>query len=141
LVARDTGAFRNPIYMAACSIIHESDFMTRCAKDYGQLVQNGNLIKLMLIFSSNCSLVMFSNEEDLETMSSSMELVHVQNIYVTMLWKYLVYLYGENGAVMDFSILVKNVTDTLIQAAEHMGRKILVDRIVAQTERSLVVED
>ncbi len=84
---------------------------------------------------------MFSNEEDLETMSSSMELVHVQNIYVTMLWKYLVYLYGENGAVMDFSILVKNVTDTLIQAAEHMGRKILVDRIVAQTERSLVVED
>jgi hypothetical protein len=84
---------------------------------------------------------MFSNEEDLEALSSSMELVHVQNIYVTMLWKYLVYLYGENGPMMRFSTLVKNVTDTLIRAGEDMGHKILVDRIVAQTERSLVVED
>jgi len=29
LFARDTDAFRNPIYMDACSIIHESDFMVK----------------------------------------------------------------------------------------------------------------
>jgi hypothetical protein len=40
---------------------------------------------------------------------------------------------------MHFSTLAKNVMDALIRAAEHIGRKILVDKIVAQAERSLFV--
>ena len=49
-----------------------------------------------------------------------MELIHVQNIYVTMLWKYLIYIYGYNGAVMCFTKIIKNVLDTFIRMEQTL---------------------
>ncbi len=147
LIARDTNAFRNLTCMYATSEVYGNDFMVKCAQDNKRLVANGNLIKLMLfvlIFSSNFSIVMLNSEEDLKTMSSSIELVHVQNIYVMILWKYLVYLYGHKGAVIHFSLLVKNVIDMLARTtelAEDIVGKILIDRTMIQMEHLLTITD
>jgi hypothetical protein len=59
-VARETDSFRNPTYMSACSVLHRSDFMMKCARANERLEPNGNLTKLMLfvlIFSSSYSML------------------------------------------------------------------------------------
>jgi hypothetical protein len=146
-IARETDSFRNPTFMSSCSVLHGCDFMMKCAQDNQRLVPNGNLYKLMLfvlIFSSSCSIVIFNDKEDINTMTSSIELSRIQNVYATMLWKYLIYLYGFNGAVMHFSSMIKNIVDILIranEASEHMAQKILFDRVVTQMERSLSITD
>jgi hypothetical protein len=147
LIARETNAFLNLNCMYATSEVYGSDFMIKCAEDNKRLVANGNIIKLMLfvlIFSSNFSIVMFNNPEDLEIMSSSIELVHAQNIYVMILWKYLVYLYGENGAVMHFSLLVKNVIDMFTRTTEvanDIVSTIYFDRTIIHMTRLLSIKD
>jgi hypothetical protein len=144
-IAYETDSFRHPTYMSACSALFGSDFMMKYAQDNTRLVPNGNLYKLMLfvlIFSSNCSIVMFNNEDDLKTNSCTIELVHVQNIYVTMLWKYLIYIYGYNGAAIQFSRMIKNILDMFARTEEllkNLMYKKLVDKIAEQTERSLII--
>jgi hypothetical protein len=131
-------------FMTACSVVYGYDYMIRCVRENQRLEQNGNLIKLMipvLIFSSNCSIVAFNEQEDIDIMSSSIELIHNQDVYVTVLWKYLVYLYGNVQAAIRFSSLVKSVLDMLQRAhelAENLTNNMLINRIVTQMERSLV---
>jgi len=139
--------YRNPTYISAGSLLHGSDFMMKWAQDNERLVPNGNLYKLMLfvlIFSSNCSIVIFNNTEDIRTIASTIELIRVQNVYATVLWKYLDYLYGFNEAVMHFSAIIKNILDMFIrleEISEQMARKILLDSVVTQAERSLSITD
>jgi len=147
LINREIDLFRNPTYMSACSLVFGNDFMMKSVQDAERILLNGNLYKLMLfvlIFSSNCSIVVFNDKEDIRTIVSTIELIRVQNVYATVLWKYLVYLYGFNGAVMHFSAIIKNILDMLIrleEISEHMARKIALDRVVTQAERSLSITD
>ena len=121
LVGREIDAFRNPTYMMACGALYGSDYMLKCARDNERLEPNGNLIKVMLfvlIFSSNFSIVMPTGHEDTRTMASTIELMDVQHVYVTLLWKYLVYLYGYNQAAMRFSSMIKSAIDMLRRVEE-----------------------
>jgi hypothetical protein len=121
LVARETHAFDNAIYMAACGALYGHDYMVKCSKDNARLEPNGNLLKIflfVLIFSSNCSIVMYEgdgdgdgDEEDGGRWSNTVELGRVQDVYVTMLWKYMVYLYGHDQAAIRFASMVKSVID------------------------------
>jgi hypothetical protein len=146
LVARETNAFRDSTCLYATSEVYGSDFMIKCARDNERLITNGNVIKLMLfvlIFSSNCSIVMFNDIEDLDSISSSMELIHIQDIYTMMLWKYLVYIYGEDGAAIHFSLLVKSVLDMFSRTTEitNMIGSIFMDRTIAQMASLLNIKD
>ena len=123
LVGREVDAFRNPTYMMACSALYGSDYMNKCARDNDRLEPNGNLIKVMLfvlLFSSNFSIVMPTGHENTTTTTtqSSIELMDVQHVYVTLLWKYLVYLYGYNQAAMRFSSMIKSAIDMLGRVEE-----------------------
>ena len=143
-VARETDAFHNCTYMTACSALYGYDYMAKCAQDNRRLEANGSLLKLMLfvlIFSSNCSIVFYpgdassgavveeeeegedgvgggrdsSNKRKTNTMK---ELLGMQDVYVTMLWKYMVYLYGYNQAAVRFSSMIKSVIDMFHRVEE-----------------------
>ncbi|CAF3333146.1 unnamed protein product [Rotaria socialis] len=146
-VARETDQLKNIHYMIASSALYGSDFMAQCAKDNERLEPNGNLIKIMLfvlIFSSNCSMVVFNDKEDINIMSSTIELIHIQNIYLAILWKYLIYLYGYNQAIVHFSAMVKSVLD-MLRRVEDLSKndtlERIIDRVVTHAERSLAIED
>lgn len=120
-LVHESNALQNPTYILACKALFGDESITRYARDNDRFLSNGNIYKLfifVLIFSSNCSIVVFNADEDLRIISSSIELIHVQNIYVTMLWKYLIYIYGHHGAVMCFTKIIKNVLDALLRM-EH----------------------
>jgi hypothetical protein len=147
LVARETDSYSNMSLMTACTVLYGSDFMMCRTRENERLEPNGNLIKVMLfvlIFSSNGSIVAFNEQEVIDTVSSSIELLHIQDVYVTMLWKYLVYLYGYDQAALRFSSLVKLFLNTLRQSeelAKNLAHNTLLDRIAKDTERSLVITD
>jgi len=121
--------------------------MIKCAEDSQRFLTNENLYKLMLmvlIFSSNCSIVVFNNEADVKTMASSIELMQMQDIYVTMFWKYLVYLYGYYGAAMRFAIIIKNVLDGFMRMEEALKSVIhntIFEKFSALIEHFLVIND
>lgn len=146
-VAHELDAFNNMTCINSSILLLGEEYMKGCARDNERLLPNGTLYKLMLfvlIFSSSCTIVMFNNEEDCNTMSSTIELVRIQNIYVTVLWKYLVYIYGYNGAAIQFSSLVKNILDMFSRSEgmfQNLTVNVLIDTIVTQTERSLTISD
>ena len=123
-LARETDAFHNSTYMTACGALYGYDYMIKCAQDNQRLESNGNLIKLMLfvlIFSSNCSIVLYNpydHHHHHNDQRTTLELVINQDRYVTMLWKYMVYLYGYNEAAKRFSSMIKSVLDMFHRVEE-----------------------
>jgi len=127
-IGREVGAFQNPTYMTACSALYGDDYMMKCAKDNLKLEPNGNLLKLMvfvLIFSSNCSIVLFSPIQYHQYVVqnkirrlTALELLKMQDIYVTLLWQYMVYLYGYDQAALRFASIVKSVVDMFSRVEE-----------------------
>ena len=121
-IVHETNALQNPAYKYSCNILFGDELVKAYIRDNERFLPNGNIYKLfifVLIFSSNCSVVIYPNDEHIQTISSSMELIQIQNIYVTMLWKYLIYIYGHDGAVMCFTRIIKNVLDALARM-EHV---------------------
>jgi uncharacterized membrane protein len=108
---------------------------------------NGNLIKILifiLVFAGNCSIVTFDDQEDIRTMSSAIFCVKIQNLYVTAFWKYLVYLYGFDEAVVRFSSLAKrilNIQHIAEMISNNGTRNQMVGKVVAETERCLIIRN
>ena len=72
-------------------------------------------------------------------MSSSIVLVRVQHVFVTVLWKYLIYLYGLAGAVRWFDSSVRWILDVMRVTDERakIEHAKMIDTIVEETTRSL----
>ncbi|CAF4772032.1 unnamed protein product [Rotaria sp. Silwood1] len=119
-------------------------FLCQCRRKIARYDPNGSLIKIfvfILAFSSNCSLVTYDSQADLTIMSNSIHLVPIQNVYITMLWKYLIYLYGFKEAVLRFTRLIKDVLDLvnmLSQAPQTETRSRIMNPIVTETEHTLM---
>jgi hypothetical protein len=98
---------------------------------------------LIIAFSGNCSLIIPGYTENHTRTTSVISLIRIQNILVTMFWKYLNYQYGFLGAVKCFNSLIKFILNILRwsndrPSAEHID---MVDTIIENTERSLTIED
>lgn len=149
-VGYETDSFRNQTYMSACSVLFGNEFMNKYAKDNARLLSNGTLYKLfvfVLIFEGNCSIVMFNNHKQYEfsmEKCSSIELFNVQNIYITVLWKYLIYSYGFDGSVIYFNRMIKNILDMFARTEDLLQNttyQLLTGKIAAQVNDSALSKD
>jgi len=150
LVAREVRAFQNATYMTACSALYGEDYMLKCAQDSLRLEPNGNLVKLILfvlIFSSNCSVVVYNRDQFHQYVTlykskffksrlSTSELLNLQDVYVTMLWKYLVYLYGYNQAAIRFASMVKSILD-MFSRVEELPTNPTEDQVLTRVSRDI----
>jgi hypothetical protein len=147
LICRELDMYKNPCFWNPCITSYGPEFMAECVGNSARCDPNSNLIKVMLFvmtFSSNCSIVTYNSEEPLTTMTSSMDLIRIQNVYITMLWKYLVYLYGFKEAVIRYSYLVKyvlDITHMLALMPKNETHDLMVETITIETERALIVKD
>ena len=143
-LVREASALDSVAYVTGCSTLYGYENLAELKKYVSQLEQNGILVKLMLLitaFAGNCSIVTLDPREDLATISSSICLIRVQNIFVTMLWKYLIYQLGEPGAVRWFNNSIKYILNILRwtdekHSTEHWE---MVDDVVEHTARSLAI--
>ncbi|CAF1963316.1 unnamed protein product [Rotaria magnacalcarata] len=146
-VGRELNVFDNTAVFNLTVRVYGPEYMIEMRRNIARYDHNGSLIKILLFiigFSSNCSIVIYNDEEPYSIVSSSINLVRIQNIYVTMLWKYLVYLYGFHAAVLKFSRLVKNAVDLMstLNATPHgENRNRVLDTIVKETQLKLVISE
>jgi hypothetical protein len=104
----------DPILVSTCNELYGSDYLTEILSIYSRLETNLTIVKIMifvLIFSSNLSIVTFENEKNIIMISNSIKFVKIQDIYITVLWKYLIYQYGFIEAVRRFNGLIKTTLD------------------------------
>lgn len=144
---RELDLYNNPAFIDVARGCYTNDIVIEFARNSHACDPNGILIKIfvfILMFSSNCSIVMLDEQEDFRTMSNSIHLVKIQNLYVTTLWKYLLYLYGHEEAVRRFMGLVQRLLNILYIAELILNNAVhsrVIDTIIADTERVLVLND
>ena len=131
-----------------CDRIYGSDYVQENQRLVARLDNNGTLIKLMLMilsFASNSSPLIYQQSRNSTTHSSesiSIALLRIQNIFITMMWKYLVYQYGFHDAVKRFDHLVKNYLDILNRINANLTRAHLamLDEILNKTTNALTYD-
>ena len=138
---REIHAFTHAAFTTGYDTTYGDEAVNDSEMYMARLESNGTLVKAMLMifaFSSNCSIVTAPCSESLSMMSSSIVLVRVQHAFVTVLWKYLIYVYGSAGAVRWFDSSVRWMLDVMRVNDERakVEHTKMVDAIVEETTRS-----
>ncbi len=146
-MAKEMNIFESEIYSKFIDNIYGHGYSNSLIQASQRLQENGILIKIMsmiLIFSSNCTIITIDRKGDIPIILNTKILIDIQNIFVTLLWKYLIYQYGFHQAILRFLSLVKSILD-LIQRMDE-GLKIqkhwtMVENVIEKTTRALNLED
>jgi hypothetical protein len=143
-IIREISALDNMAFLTSCDQVYGYDILKYSAYFVSRLEPNGILVKIMLLtlaFSTNCSVVTPDYSENIQTIPSTMSIFYIQNVLVTMLWKYLTYQYGFIGGVRCFNSLIKYILDLLhsINEKTNAQHEKMIDAIVEETTRSLVI--
>ncbi|CAF1591799.1 unnamed protein product [Adineta ricciae] len=125
VVCRDLKMLEHPVWFNTLTYSLGSGMVARKRYLNKKLEHDNTLIKLMLIvlaFSSNCCML---DERDGvfqdHLLIGTFRLFGSQNVFVEILWKYMLYRYGYRETVRRFSGLVKQTLD-LISLVVNMYR-------------------
>lgn len=145
LATIEANLFGEEIYMNNCKEIYGKDYVDENFRLISKFESNRTLMKIFLMiltFSNNCSIISYEQAFQWTPLSNfhSYHLNQIQNMFVTMLWKYLVYQYGHAGAVRCFVRVVKNYLDLLLRVhANHSAQHWqMVDTIVEKSTFSSI---
>jgi len=146
-VMNEINAISDPVFLATCNELYGSTYLTEILSVYSRLETNLTIVKIMifvLIFSSNLSIVNFENEKNIRMMSNSIKFVKIQDIYITVLWKYFIYRYGFIQAVRRFNGLIKTILDifhvmnNLAKVKQHYQ---MLNTVIKEVEYSLTFKE
>ncbi|CAF4395760.1 unnamed protein product [Rotaria sp. Silwood2] len=145
-IIREIKALDNMAFIASCTSIYGSEVIKHSDHLITRLEPNGILVKIMILiltFSTNCSIVNPYYSSCIMNLPTALSVLNIQNVLVTMLWKYLNYQYGFIGAVRCFNCLIKCVLDILYSANEmrNVQHEKMMDGLVEATKRSLISEN
>ena len=97
--------------------MYGSDVFENVMRIHQRIDQNETIQKLMFFISafySNSSIVTFNSSSYISSTTVSIDLVRMQDIYVTVLWKYLLYQYGFEEAVHRICCLMRTIVSEII---------------------------
>ena len=113
-VLRQTAdAQQNSLLLDLVARTYGSEFIATLTAIYQRFHLDSTLIKvflLVLAFSSNCSMMIIDEHENNDfdcLLLGTYRLLGSQNVYVELLWKYLITRYGYSHAAQQFSRLIK----------------------------------
>ncbi|CAF1151318.1 unnamed protein product [Adineta steineri] len=144
-VSSEIDRWNNMNFSMSFNTLLGTDFVTQFSAILKRIDSNSISTKLMLfiiVFSSNCSIVIFNNQQNLKNKSTSIELIQIQNIFVTLLWKYLIYQYGYTDAIRRYCSLIKFVLDILYETEKLTNNEIyhqILNTFIVQTENLLIL--
>ncbi len=149
LFFRNTNILHNDQFLEAFTTIYGSEMMLLAKKVIDRLDPDSTLIKLILIifaFSSNCFIIHNKDNMDRDSLLyGTFRLLGSQNVYVELLWKYMIYRYGYNDSVLRLSRLIqiflcvsKHLAMVYINNQTHQH---MVDDVFEQTKQSLTIHE
>ncbi|CAF0990061.1 unnamed protein product [Adineta steineri] len=142
IVCRDLRMLENPVWSNTLTYTLGSDMIKRKKILNSRLEQDTTLIKLMLIiiaFSSNC--YMLDDRHNLfndHLLLGTFRLFGSQNVFVEILWKYMIYRYGYRESVLRFTALIKQTLDLIslvvnMYKSDRLHRDFVDDTITLAT--------
>ncbi|CAM4747344.1 unnamed protein product [Rotaria magnacalcarata] len=144
----ESGIFDKPEHESVILPFYGSEFIQQVKLIWQQLHCDPILIKLMLValaFSSNYFMVDNHGNTNQDTLLlGTFRLLGSQNVYVEIIWKYLLSTYGHNNAVLRFSILIKQLLSLLSYSISLYKSNIIyqafIDDIIKQTATASEVD-
>jgi hypothetical protein len=145
LILRDSPVFDSCEYASNAIKVYGMEVVRRARRIRNRLDPDSLLIKLMLVihaFSSNCLIVEAPRSQQNDSLIlGTFRLFGSQNVYVELVWKYMIYRYGYRDTVLRFASLVKqmldmssHLADSYIQSESHHQ---YVDEMVGENKPSL----
>ncbi|CAF1015701.1 unnamed protein product [Adineta ricciae] len=143
---RNAGILGNSRNQRIVVPVYGQAVVDRLSKISTTLNSNIPIVKLIHIvfgFSTNCFAVTYRKNADRDALlHGSFRLFGSQNVYITILWKYMVYQYGFQESVVRFSTLVGKMLDLISISSdvynENAYHQILVDDLVENAQAALI---
>jgi len=144
---RDTNFFENSNCYDGFRRFYSSEVMKLVKNLLNQLDLDSMLLKLMILvisFSSNCFIVnIHENIHDDSLLFGTFRLFGSQNVYVELLWKYMLHQYSYNETVLRFAGLVKQVLNMIRQSSNIYTNNDIhhdfIDKAVETTNETLII--
>lgn len=125
-----------------------SHFFQQISQLFHEMDPNETIHKVMFFvsaFFSNGSLITFNGlDDDVLSTTVSIDLIRIQDIYVSMLWKYLVYRYGFAEAVRRYLSLISTILSGYEILKRLDGSKSYdeaYNMVVKQMQSSLIIDE
>ncbi|CAF4116529.1 unnamed protein product [Adineta steineri] len=156
LVLREADLCQNPFYHNASVTTYGHELTHQAMKIVHNADIDGTLIKLMIpiLALSTCSDIIDPDNYDgsgstttpggTRLFSNTLHLLIAQNIYVEMMFKYMLYRYGYKESALRFASLIKSCLDQNLMVSDGDDLRQhdeMVQIITDETERSLVMDD
>jgi hypothetical protein len=144
---RDTNFFENAKCYGSFASTYGSQMIDIGKRRIKSLDLDSTLLKFMLLiiaFSSNCFIVNIKDDVHNDSfLNGAFRLYGSQNVYVELLWNYMIYRYGFHETVLRFTRLVVYILDTVkyvsavyISNEDHHD---FVDDVIEQTKEELAI--
>ncbi|CAF3837777.1 unnamed protein product [Rotaria sordida] len=137
--------FNYPAYYDAVGIITNQATITATKRAAERLDFDVIVLKLLLgiLCFSTFKYTVYSNTSPVN-LSNIKQILHIQNTYTELIWRYLVYKYNFEGAVKCLSNLVRclfAIHDTIVNTEEIEWFADKVDTMIQKTEETLTLND
>jgi hypothetical protein len=77
-------------------------------------------------------------------LSDHKKVLHIQNTYIDLTWRYLLYKYDEKQAVLCFSNLIRclfTVNEAIVIASEIKWFTGMINDLIQETQQTLIIND
>jgi len=139
------GIMDYPMYYDSIETIANSSVVPVAKRLATQLDFDVIIMKLLLaIFSfSTINHTVYSNTSSIN-LSNIKQIIHIQDTYIELAWRYLLYKYNFEQAVKCFSDLLRclfTANEIIVKIEEVQWYTDQTDSLVQQTEQSLILND
>lgn len=147
IVGHEVGLWTNSNFGMSCDALFGLGFYEKCVTIPKRMDFNMLLFKMILYvlgFSSNYSVIGTNPSMEAHSSFDVVSVLQVQDVYVTLLWKYLDYQYGFSEAVLRYASLIKTVLDVLNCLDESANATVTQQSIgmaVSHIERLLIIDN
>jgi len=146
---RESGIFDKPENEMVLLPLYRAEALQQAKMICQQINGDPVLFKLMLValaFSSNCYMLHNRGNIDKDSLLfGTFRLLGSQNVYVELMWKYLIHTYNHNIAVKEISALVKQLLDTLNFSIDlyenNQIHQAFIDDTIEQTEKFSIINE
>ena len=130
-ILNEINEIKDPVYLSNCKQFYGSEYIDQVFKITNRIEPNKTLIKILipiLIFSSNLSIVTYPGHYDTKIRMISTYLINFENLYLNILWKYLIYQYGFIESIRRFDRMIKTILD-IYQARKYLIQTKIHDQL------------
>lgn len=146
---RDAGMFDNSKNESLIIPLYGHEIVRQAKRINMRLDYDSTLVKIIHIifaFSANSYTVNYDPYMDKDALlHGTFRLLGSQNVYIEILWKYMLYRFGYKETIFRFAALVKQMLDLIILSASiymhNPHHQILVDHLVEEAKNTLILDE